>query len=180
MAVNLYTDGSSLGNPGPGGWAFLLVCQDSEPYLFSGSEQKSTNNIMELTACIKGLLYTTAIYPETSINVYTDSRYVQKGSSEWIKNWSKNNWKNSKGECIKNKELWQQMYSILVNFSVKFFWVEAHTKNTDEHSKYNAIVDEKARLEASTQSSPPMNKKTCETSFQEFKDRLRQLLNEYE
>ena len=140
----LYTDGSCLGNPGSGGWAALA------PDLFAieGGHPNTTNNIMELTAVIKGLEKCFE-FNMIDVCVYTDSMYVKKGMTEWIFGWKKNNWKTAGGNDVKNKELWVQLDDLTKKFStVEFHWVRAHAGNP-----HNEWVDMAARRRAARKNS---------------------------
>ena len=120
--IKIYTDGSCLNNPGNGGWAAII--NDSGKILkITGSEKNTTNNKMELMAPINALQ---KINKEKKIEIYTDSKYVKLGITEWIKKWIKNNWKTSKKEDVKNKELWMQLYELTKSFEIEWKWVKAH------------------------------------------------------
>ena len=124
--IKIYTDGSCLTNPGNGGWA-AIINQDGEINRMSGSEKNTTNNRMELLAPINALK---TIKGNTKIEVYTDSKYVKLGITEWIKKWVNNNWKTSKKEDVKNKDLWVKLYSLNESLDIKWNWVKAHAGNT--------------------------------------------------
>lgn len=136
--IEIYTDGSCLGNPGPGGWAYLI---NKEPKLEdSGGSVITTNNIMEMTAVVKVLEKCIELKIK-SIRLYTDSNYVRMGLIEWSKNWQRNGWKTSSGGEVKNKEIWVKMLYLMKMFSlIDLKWVKAHDGN--EHNEY---VDTKAR-----------------------------------
>ena len=138
--IRIYTDGSCLGNPGNGGWAFLM--QDGDKFTAkSGFQKETTNNQMELTAAIEALNYN--IVRKDEIILITDSNYVKNGISEWIKNWKKNNWKTATKSNVKNRNLWEKLDELNSKLNVKWEWVKAH--NID---KYNNYVDELARNSA--------------------------------
>ena len=120
--IKIYTDGSCLGNPGKGGWAAIIL-NDGEKTELKGSEKSTTNNRMELMAPINALK---DMHPKNQIEIYTDSQYVKLGITEWINNWIKNNWKTSKKEDVKNKDLWLQLYSLNQSLKIKWNWVKAH------------------------------------------------------
>ena len=124
--IEIYTDGSCLTNPGNGGWA-AIINKDGEISKISGSEKNTTNNRMELMAPINALKN---INSDEEINVYTDSQYVKLGITEWINNWVKNNWKTSKKEEVKNKDLWIELYNLNKSLNVKWNWIKAHAGNT--------------------------------------------------
>lgn len=125
--IIIYTDGACSGNPGPGGWGIVIYNNDKKIEL-SGSNYSTTNNIMEMTAAIKALEY---FKSKQTITLYTDSNYLKLGITEWIHNWKKNNWNNSKKKPIKNKNLWLAL-DILNNFhNIEWKWVKAHNGNPD-------------------------------------------------
>ena len=134
--IEVYTDGSCLGNPGAGGWAFLIL-KDDQLISKSGSERNSTNNRMELTAAIKALEY---LKNENILKINTDSNYLKNGINLWIFKWKKNNWLNSKKEHVKNKELWIELELLTKNKDIYWNWVKAHNDN-----KFNNMVDSLAR-----------------------------------
>ena len=106
--IKIYTDGSCLNNPGNGGWA-AIINDDGNIVKISGSEKNTTNNKMELMAPIKALQ---KIDKDEQIEIYTDSKYVKLGITEWIHKWIKNNWQTSKKEPVKNKDLWIELYDL--------------------------------------------------------------------
>ena len=122
MKIKIYTDGACSGNPGKGGWGALIQENDNEKKL-SGSELNTTNNRMELTAVIKALEH----YDEAKeIEVFTDSKYVMQGITEWIKNWKNNHWKTSQKKDVKNKELWVLLDTFSAKHDIKWSWVKGH------------------------------------------------------
>jgi|TARA_B100001175_G_C19058650_1_gene425539 ribonuclease HI len=123
--IKIYTDGSCLKNPGDGGWA-AIINKDNEIKKISGSEKNTTNNRMELLAPINALK---EMYPNEQIEIYTDSQYVKLGITEWINSWVANNWKTSKKEDVKNKDLWVELYNLNKSLDVKWNWVKAHAGN---------------------------------------------------
>ena len=123
--IKIYTDGSCLENPGKGGWA-AIINDDGDIKKVSGGEKNTTNNRMELMAPINALK---GINPNKEIEIYTDSKYVKLGITEWINTWLKNNWKTSKKEDVKNKDLWIELYDLNKSLDVKWNWVKAHTGN---------------------------------------------------
>ena len=123
--IKIYTDGSCLKNPGNGGWA-AIICTDNEVKKISGSEKDTTNNRMELMATINALK---EVNSEDLIEIYTDSKYVKNGITDWIHNWIKNNWKTSNKEDVKNKDLWTQLHDLNSNSKIKWNWVKAHAGN---------------------------------------------------
>lgn len=137
--IDVYTDGSCLGNPGNGGWAFLVKKNDIISSR-SGFVLNTTNNQMELTAAIKAIEF---IDTNDVINLLTDSNYVKNGITSWIKNWKINNWKNSSKQPVKNKDLWERLDELNSIKSVNWQWVKAHSTNN-----YNNQVDLLARQSA--------------------------------
>ena len=123
--IKIYTDGSCLENPGNGGWA-AIINNNGEIKKINGNEKNTTNNRMELMAPINALKN---INSNEEINIFTDSQYVKLGITEWINSWVKNNWKNSKKEEVKNKDLWIELYNLNKSLNVKWNWVKAHAED---------------------------------------------------
>ena len=123
--IEIYTDGSCLENPGNGGWAAIIKMNGNIKKI-SGNEKNTTNNRMELMAPINALKN---IDSDEEINIYTDSKYVKLGITEWIKTWVNNNWKTSKKEEVKNKDLWTELYDLNKTFNVTWNWIKAHAGN---------------------------------------------------
>jgi len=122
MTIKIYTDGACSGNPGKGGWG-ALIQEDNNETKINGSEQNTTNNRMELTAVIKALeLFEKSI----EIEIYTDSKYVMQGITEWIKNWKNNQWKTSQKKDVKNKDLWVLLDQASEKHIIKWNWVKGH------------------------------------------------------
>ena len=120
--IKIYTDGSCLSNPGNGGWAAIINIS-GEIKKISGNEKNTTNNRMELMAPINALKN---INSKDLIEIFTDSKYVKNGITEWINTWVINNWKTSKKEDVKNKDLWIELYKLNQSLNVKWNWVKAH------------------------------------------------------
>jgi len=121
-AVEIYADGACRGNPGPGGWGVLLRSHGGEKEL-CGGEAQTTNNRMELTAVIEGLA---ALKHRSTVRVYTDSQYVQKGISEWIHNWKRRGWRTSDRKPVKNEDLWRRLDETARGHRVEWHWVKGH------------------------------------------------------
>ena len=121
--VNIYTDGACRGNPGVGGWGALIEYENHNKEIFGG-EKLTTNNQMELMAAIQGLK---ALSEKCIVNLTTDSKYVMDGINSWIKNWKRNNWKNSQKQNVKNKDLWIQLDKLNEQHDVKWYWVKGHS-----------------------------------------------------
>jgi ribonuclease HI len=137
----IFTDGGCSGNPGPGGWAYLIVIQtfQGEKIIAQdyGAERDTTNNRMELTAVLEALraLKTMDNIPGKA-TVYTDSQYVQKGITEWIRTWKRNSWRTSDKKPVKNKDLWVELDSLAGEFSLNWQWIRGHAGNY-----YNELCD---------------------------------------
>lgn len=125
LKVKLYTDGACSGNPGPGGWGALLLWNGHEKEL-SGFEKKSTNNRMELMAVIMGLR---ELKKRCDVTIYTDSKYVLQGASEWMHGWKKRNWIKADKKPVINKELWQELDVEIQRHDVAWKWVKGHSGN---------------------------------------------------
>tara|TARA_B100001175_G_scaffold275863_1_gene250997 strand:- start:1620 stop:2045 length:426 start_codon:yes stop_codon:yes gene_type:complete len=138
--IKIYTDGSCLKNPGDGGWA-AIINKDGENKEISGNEKNTTNNRMELLAPINALKN---MKPNEKIEIYTDSQYLKLGITEWINTWVVNNWKTSKKEDVKNKDLWVELYKLNKFLDIKWNWVKAHAGN-----QMNEKVDLLAKKAAS-------------------------------
>ena len=140
-AVTMYTDGSCLGNPGPGGYGVVLVSGDNHKELSQGFRD-TTNNRMELRAVIEGL---SALKHRCSVELYTDSKYVQQAITlNWIGNWQKNGWKTAAKKPVKNKDLWLRLLPLIKAHDVTFKWVKGHSGHPE-----NERCDELARNAAS-------------------------------
>ena len=134
--IKIYTDGSCLENPGNGGWAAIII-DDGKKTQIKGSYKNTTNNQMELLAPIEALK---KIPKGSKVQIFTDSKYVKSGITEWIHNWKKNGWKTANREPVKNKELWEELDVLANEFEISWNWVKAHS--TD---KLNNEVDLLAR-----------------------------------
>ncbi|MFN3921342.1 MAG: ribonuclease HI [Caldimicrobium sp.] len=137
--IEIYTDGCSLGNPGPGGYA-VLIKNLGKDVLLSGSFSYTTNNKMELLAVIKALSY---FKEPKKIKIYTDSEYVVKGATEWLPKWKVNGYKTSEGKPIKNRELWEELENWLKFHEVVFIKIPAH-KGHPENEKVDKIAKKEA------------------------------------
>ena len=137
--VEIHTDGSCLGNPGPGGWAAVLRYQGREREL-SGGEALTTNNRMELMAAIMAL---EALSEPCRGSLQTDSQYVRQGITEWMANWGRRNWKTAGGDPVKNRELWERLHAATQRHAIEWRWVKGHSGDPD-----NERVDLLARNEA--------------------------------
>lgn len=133
--VVIYTDGACRGNPGPGGWGALLIHAERKKTL-SGAEKETTNNRMELTAAIEAL---TALKQACRVDLYTDSKYVQKGISEWMTAWKARGWKKADKKPVKNADLWEILDREAVKHDIKWHWVKGHSGHPE-----NEYVDQVA------------------------------------
>ena len=136
MKLKIYTDGACSGNPGKGGWAAIILDNNSNQSSISGSENNTTNNRMELMAPIMALK---KIKKKSEITIFTDSKYVKDGITGWIKKWKVNNWKSSNKKSVKNKDLWIKLDNSCLKHRVTWRWVKAHAGN-----KYNSLADKLA------------------------------------
>ena len=123
--IKIYTDGACKGNPGVGGWGAIIMQDEKNIELFGG-ENETTNNRMELMAVIMALK---EISSNLELTIYTDSTYVQKGISEWIKNWKVNNWRSSSKKPVKNKDLWIELDEAVGLRKINWEWVKGHAGN---------------------------------------------------
>ena len=121
--IKIYTDGSCLGNPGNGGWAAIII-DDKKKIQIKGSKKDTTNNQMELLAPIKALK---KIPKGSNVQIFTDSKYVKSGITEWIRNWKKNGWKTASKQPVKNKDLWTELDQMTNEFQIKWSWVKGHS-----------------------------------------------------
>ena len=139
--IKIYTDGSCLENPGNGGWAAIII-DDEKKTQIKGSKKNTTNNQMELLAPIEALK---KIPKGSKVEIFTDSKYVKSGITEWIHNWKKNGWKTSDKQPVKNKELWEELDLLANQFEISWNWVKAHS--TDElNNEVDLIAREAANL----------------------------------
>ena len=134
--IKIYTDGSCLGNPGNGGWAAIII-ENGKRIQIKGSKKDTTNNRMELLAPIEALKN---IPKGTQVQIFTDSKYVKSGITEWIHNWKKNDWKTTNKQPVKNKDLWSELDLMNNEFDIKWTWVKGHSSD-----KLNNEVDLIAR-----------------------------------
>jgi len=138
--TKVYTDGACSGNPGSGGWGVVIL--DDKLKTYNGSEKETTNNRMELKAAIMGIKNADTT---TEITIYTDSKYVKDGITNWITSWKKNNWITASKKPVKNQDLWKELDNMNNQYNVKWEWVKAHQDNDSDDSKYNNMADQLAR-----------------------------------
>lgn len=141
-ALIIYTDGSCLQNPGPGGWGAVIIDNNGYEYVVKGHESGSTtNNRMELSAVIGGL---DNIGDTKEVVIYSDSQYIVNAfNQKWLDNWQRKNWRKADGKPVLNQDLWQRLLALLKNRIYEFRWVKAHNKD-----HYNEMVDGIALSEA--------------------------------
>ena len=145
--VEMYTDGACSGNPGPGGWAFILrhpaSGQEKEG---SGGEKATTNNRMELEAVIRGL---EALSRASRVELYSDSQYVLNGLKEWMASWKKRGWKTASKQPVKNQDLWMRLDELMGEHTLSFHWVRGHNDHPENERADRLAVaarDAAARL----------------------------------
>ena len=154
ILIEIYTDGGCSGNPGPGGWAYVIIRTDdprnedgencvqsaSGPVILAenwGADESTTNNRMELFAVISALKALSLEEPEAEkVTVFTDSQYVQKGISEWILAWKRNSWRTSGKKPVKNQDLWLELDALAASLPITWKWVKGHAGN-----EYNERCD---------------------------------------
>ncbi len=137
--VQLFTDGSSLGNPGAGGWCSILRYKDKEKIL-KGGKKYTTNNEMELKAVLEGLK---ALKEPCEVYLYTDSKYVLEGIKSWMHKWAKNQWKNSSKKDVSHKQMWKEIYNLSKIHKINPIWIKGHSGHRE-----NEICDKIAKEEA--------------------------------
>lgn len=130
--IHIYTDGACLGNPGRGGYGAILIYRHHKKEV-SGNEKDTTNNRMELRAVIEGLR---TLKKSSEIIIYTDSKYVMDGITQWIIGWKKNGWRTADRKPVKNSDLWQELDLEVNKHKIEWIWVKGHSGN-----HYNELVD---------------------------------------
>jgi ribonuclease HI len=134
--IYIYSDGACKGNPGPGGWGALLV-KGGHRKEISGGEANTTNNRMEMTAVIRAL---ESLKHPSTVEVHTDSQYVQKGISEWMSGWKRRNWRTADGKPVKNQDLWLQLDSLSQLHHIEWKWVRGHAGHP-ENERADALAN---------------------------------------
>jgi len=146
MQTIIYTDGACVGNPGPGGWAAVILVNNKKIEIFGG-EKLTTNNRMELTAAIKALEYCESQEGKQpslkQICIYTDSVYVKEGITIWINNWEKNDWKTKEKKNVKNIDLWKKLKDLVNSKQVEWKWIKGHSEDP-----MNELADQLAKRAA--------------------------------
>lgn len=133
--VTIYTDGACSGNPGPGGWASVLMYGGRIKEI-SGGERRTTNNRMELTAAIRGL---EALKKPCRVELHTDSQYVRDGITRWIHGWQRNGWRTADRKPVKNAELWQELLEAAKPHRIAWHWVKGHSGHP-ENDRVDALA----------------------------------------
>ncbi len=150
--VKIYTDGACSPNPGPGGWGAVCLFQGKKTVELKGSEGDTTNNRMELTAALQALL---SLKVSHQVELFTDSKYVQQGTSKWIKNWQTGNWLTKDRQEVKNRDLWEPLAELLEKHEISWHWVKGHAGN-----QWNERADELA-VQARGKDTLPLNDQDC-------------------
>jgi ribonuclease HI len=139
--IEIYTDGACRGNPGPGGWGAVLVAGTHRKTLYGGARE-TTNNRMELTAAIEAL---NALKGRQRVTLYTDSRYLMDGISQWLPGWKRRGWKTAARQPVKNQDLWQELDEAASRHDVAWKWVRGHSGhagNDEADALANRGIDE--------------------------------------
>ena len=139
--VEIYTDGSCQGNPGPGGWGVILRYKGVEKEL-SGFDPITTNNRMELQAAIQGLK---ALKRSMEIDLFTDSQYLRDGITNWLPQWKKNHWRLSNKKPVKNQDLWEQLEALTHIHHIKWHWVRGHVGHP-ENERADALARQAVKV----------------------------------
>lgn len=143
-SVQLITDGSCLGNPGPGGWACILRYGEKRKEMY-GSEPATTNNRMELRAAVEGLR---ALREPCEVEVVTDSQYVKNGITTWIHGWKRNGWKTAAKKAVVNQDLWQELDSQAARHKTRWSWTKGHATH-DDNNRCDDLATTAARSQTS-------------------------------
>jgi ribonuclease HI len=152
--VEIHTDGSCLNNPGRGGYGAILTCKQKYKEL-SGGYRLTTNNRMELIACIAALA---ALKVKCSVTVYSDSKYlVEPISKGWVANWKRKNWRRSDGKQVENIDLWEKLISLIEQHQVQFEWVQGHNGN-QKNERCDQLAREAANGSALLEDSGYINR----------------------
>jgi ribonuclease HI len=127
--IHIYTDGSSLGNPGPGGWGSVFIINEKIIHELGGGEKNTTNNRMELMAVIETLKYITKNHKKDNVTIFADSNYVLSGITSWIHNWEKNGWRTANKKQVMNQDLWKELIELIRSYDNKINWqkVKGHS-----------------------------------------------------
>jgi ribonuclease HI len=160
--IVIYTDGGCSGNPGPGGWAYVILLPENDgairgeresrgsgspadrEILGSGGEAATTNNRMELRAVISALEEAERSAPGLPVTLNTDSQYVKNGITSWINSWKRNGWRTADKKPVKNRELWEELDAVASRVRPKFQWVKGHA-GVDLNERCDAMVQAEIR-----------------------------------
>jgi len=142
--VEIFTDGACSGNPGPGGWGAILRCRGVEKELFGG-EALTTNNRMEMQAVLSAL---TALTRPCAVDLYTDSEYVKKGMTEWLRGWKARGWKTADKKPVKNEDLWRALDEAAARHAIAWHWVRGHAGHP-ENERADALARAGSKAAAS-------------------------------
>jgi len=138
--VDIFTDGACQGNPGPGGWAAILVSGEHRREI-TGYEPATTNNRMELQAALEGLRN---LKQPCEVDLYTDSQYLKKGMEQWLAKWKKNGWRTAAKEPVKNADLWEQLEAAASTHTMRWHWVRGHDGHV-ENERCDVLANEAIR-----------------------------------
>jgi len=141
QTVDIFTDGGCSGNPGPGGWAYVVLSEGKMISYSSGGEAMTTNNRMELNAVIHAI-EDVSLLGAQSMTISTDSQYVKNGITTWINSWKRNGWRTASKDPVKNRELWEKLDALNAGNSIRWNWVKGHAG-----IKYNEMCDSLVRKE---------------------------------
>jgi len=125
--IKAYIDGACRGNPGVGGWGALIIASDGSTYALKGADRATTNNRMEIKACIEALKFIKEKFPDEEVSLTTDSKYLKDAANVWIKTWYKNGWRTSSNTAVKNKDLWLEYIKVRSGLSIQWTWVKGHS-----------------------------------------------------
>lgn len=139
--VVIYTDGACSGNPGPGGWAAVLISGNHRKEI-SGGAQATTNNIMEMTAARQALQQ---LKKPCRVRVYSDSQYLVKGMTEWMPGWIRRNWRRGQNQPVANENIWKELLRLSRDHEISWYWIPAHHDDPVASHPENARCDELAR-----------------------------------
>ena len=134
---HVWTDGACRGNPGPGGWAYIIRASDGTEEVCYDYESSTTNNRMELSAVLEALR---SIPEGSSVQLFSDSQYVVKGMNEWIVAWQRRNWRKADGKPVLNEDIWKQLVEAAAKREIEWNWVEGHT-GQDENERCDALAN---------------------------------------
>ncbi|MDX9911096.1 MAG: ribonuclease HI [Phycisphaerales bacterium] len=142
--VRLYTDGACSGNPGPGGWAFILEHPASGKRIErAGAERETTNNRMELTAVIEGL---SSLTRPSRVELYSDSKYTLDGLREWLDGWKRRGWRTADKKPVKNQDLWERLDELRSSHEIHFHWIKGHSEHPENERCDRLAVEAREAL----------------------------------